>query len=63
VDATEALVDAVETDEAGGVVDALLVPDPEVELVQPARAAPATSTNTVSCEQRRIIGLSSSVSS
>ena len=61
VDGTEALGEVVEPEEAGDVVvDALCVPDPEVALVHPASATPATSVHTVSRELQRIIDLSSS---
>lgn len=58
VDRTEAPGEPVEREEAGdvlGVADALCVPDPEVALVHPASAPPATSAKTVSCELQRII--------
>jgi hypothetical protein len=60
VDETDALGEAGEPDEAGevfGVLDALCAPDPEVALLHPASAAPAMSTNAVSCALLRIIGL------
>ncbi|HEY2166322.1 MAG TPA: hypothetical protein VGH01_04085 [Jatrophihabitantaceae bacterium] len=62
VDGTEPLLGRVETEDEAvfGVVDELCVPDPEVVLEHPASAAPATSTDTVSCAPRRIIALSSS---
>jgi len=51
VDGTEALGNAVL-----GVLDVLCAPDPEVALLHPASAAPAT--NAVRCALLRIIGLS-----
>jgi hypothetical protein len=60
VDGTEPLLGSVEDEAVLGVVDELCVPDPEVVLEHPASAAPATSTDTVSCAPRRIIALSSS---
>ena len=60
VGGTDAPAEAVEPDEAGvvlGVLDVLCAPDPEVALLHPVSAAPAMSTNAVSCALLRIIGL------
>jgi hypothetical protein len=61
VGGTDVLWEAVEPDEEVlgvlGVLDALCAPDPGVVLLHPASAAPATSTNAVSCALLRIIGL------
>ena len=54
----EEVADPDEVSVGLGVADVLCVPDPEVELVHPASAAPAIRALTASCALRRIIGLS-----